>query len=57
MLLTRYVFVKQIINHTVKFTMKDNLRQFSHVRTFVLISLSLKRVLYILCSLRLNLFR
>lgn len=53
MLLTRYVFVKRIMNHTVKFTMKDDLRQFSHVTTFVLISLPLKRLLYILCCSRL----
>lgn len=53
MLLTRYVFVKRIMNHTVKFTMKDDLRQFSHMKTFVLISLPLKRLLYILCCSRL----
>lgn len=45
MLLTCYVFVKRIMNHTVKFAMKDDLRQFSHVKTLMLISLALKLVL------------
>lgn len=47
MLLTCYVFVKRIINRTVKFTMKADLRQFSGVKTLALISLALKPVVLV----------